>query len=1421
MLVSGHVTSKTTMADSKNPDISQNNGQSNENPTSKQSETKQTSKAQAKGTKGKALTGNRANTRASTNLETQKPDKRKLEMEHKQIMANVNAILGADQDLSKLPKIPKLSGKPVPAQAAGSSSQVATDTGGNPSTQIAPVNYPYKSPSAPVQGTAPQYMDPVPPYLQDITNFQGSAQPGVPQNQPNVSFNHPPSMPQVFQQNMVPQQNFTAQPSPVQYPQMVSPQVYMPYQFQPPQMLNTPPNNIMYVPSPMYQNPQPVNNMNNQAFQAQQQPVQAQQQNVQDPNFQVQNLPQPDFNDERADDYAMDNQNYWPDQDPGQDIGELDLGFDPDQDIAELLAEDGENQDPAVQPDQDIAQPPAQNQMLQGVQVGAPDDQDAFMDDEVDSDEEEVGDPLSNVKLSVTIDHIWEQALKKPEALKIKDIYASIRRPANVNNLTKTLVNPLVKDSTAKEAFKNDIMPRSVQTALIKGSLAVVETLQATSDLSVADAVDVTEAQKSLVTQRRRILQKGFKSVKCLAYSNIKLNQLRRKMQKPYLAKKYHRLCSKQMDPSHQWLYGNDVANEIRLQDEANKVGRNLGRGGNRNYIWSGPRGFPRGQPRWRNPGVQQFRQPYYPPRFQGKTYNFLPVLATNNVGVSKWIIDDYHVNSQNLKMVQNPALVNCVVDYNVPTNQTFQLPFYHSINFCSSGQRTQTPGHQRSGVQQGTWPWKPRQLDHATIQLNRSISPVSQDYINSQGMVFTTFKQGGLEKKIKNWRKLTSDPVILDLVQGIKLDFKEPPVQDKLPHEIKFSPEETILVQQELDRFVQMGILSESDIEPGDFVSNLFIRKKKDPGKIRILANLKKLNSYVRHIHFKMDTLESVLNMVRPGCYMVSLDLESSFYALNVHPDHRKYLKVICMGKTWVFNKLPMGYAQSPYIFTKLMKIPLTYLRTEFGYTNAAFIDDLFLLEDTFDFAQQNAFDTVDTVQDLGYTVNVPKSGIKPQQKKNHLGMIIDSIQMIVTLTQEKIDKLIDHAQNILAKNSVQIRSLASLVGQMNAARFAVKFGPLHTKSLEIAKNMALVKNQGDFDGFMELSVLDKMDIKWWINICPNAYKSLIPPPVDCTIYTDASLSGYGFHLQGTQLKGGGRWSPQEATLHVNVLEIKAIKLAILSLFPDRKNFHVKVFSDSMVAIQCINKEGSTQSLPCNAATRSLLLYCEENKIHISVAHVPGVENQVADQKSRVFKNPDTEWQISQENFGKICQVLDFHPQIDMFAERLNAKSKVYCSWELDPFAQHIDAFTVDWSLYDYIYAFPSFSLVGRVMQKFLQTKPAKTQLLLLFPVWQTQSWWTTVINHMVQQPVTILTNKQTLTLAHQPEKVHPMANKLVIMGAVLSTDIIAHRAFLERFPKHSHNHVHTPHITNTKYTFKNGMHIVIRGRLIPSIPI
>ena len=83
-----------------------------------------------------------------------------------------------------------------------------------------------------------------------------------------------------------------------------------------------------------------------------------------------------------------------------------------------------------------------------------------------------------------------------------------------------------------------------------------------------------------------------------------------------------------------------------------------------------------------------------------------------------------------------------------------------------------------------------------------------------------------------------------------------------------------------------------------------------------------------------------------------------------------------------------------------------------------------------------------------------------------------------------------------------------------------------------------------------------------------------------------------------------------KEKPLHINCKELLAVYYTLRNFKTYFQNKHIKIFSDSQVAVQIINKMGTTKSSSCNDIVKNIWLICLKKKIRITVAHIPGAEN-------------------------------------------------------------------------------------------------------------------------------------------------------------------------------------------------------------------
>jgi len=264
-------------------------------------------------------------------------------------------------------------------------------------------------------------------------------------------------------------------------------------------------------------------------------------------------------------------------------------------------------------------------------------------------------------------------------------------------------------------------------------------------------------------------------------------------------------------------------------------------------------------------------------------------------------------------------------------------------------------------------------------------------------------FYAGKISRYVSSWSQLTSDYHILEWVQGVKIEFDETVVPFEVtPPNIQFPEQERVLLREALDILEGKGVIVKAEPDPEQFVSHIFPRLKKD-GTCRVVLNLKLFNQAVDYYHVKMDSIQSVIEMLRPGCWMASIDLKDAYYSVPIHEEYRKYLRFFWEEQLYEFTCLPNGLSEAPRKFTKLLKVVFSHLR-EMGHLNSFFFDDSYLQSDTYETCSTNISDSALLLDDLGFTIHPEKSVLIPVQELVFLGFLLNSVAMTVFLTEEKV---------------------------------------------------------------------------------------------------------------------------------------------------------------------------------------------------------------------------------------------------------------------------------------------------------------------------------------------------------------------------------------------------------------------------------
>ena len=283
------------------------------------------------------------------------------------------------------------------------------------------------------------------------------------------------------------------------------------------------------------------------------------------------------------------------------------------------------------------------------------------------------------------------------------------------------------------------------------------------------------------------------------------------------------------------------------------------------------------------------------------------------------------------------------------------------------------------------------------------------------------TFKAGCIAGYLNNWTSLTPDEEILGTVTGLPLDFETTP-QCTYTHKYQdFNKSEANFVTLEIETLLRKKVIAKSAHEKGEFISPIFLRPKSE-GSFRLILNLKKLNSHMPKIHFKMDTIHSVLQLVHENCFMTKLDIKDAYYSIPIRESDKKFLKFMHEGTLYSFQALPNGLSSGPRKFTKLLKPPLAALREQ-NINIVAYIDDLIILDTSYEKCLKATQICAQLFDSLGFVIHPDKSNFTPSNVIEYLGFVIDSNNMVIRLTDKKKLKTKENCCNILEIEKPTIR--------------------------------------------------------------------------------------------------------------------------------------------------------------------------------------------------------------------------------------------------------------------------------------------------------------------------------------------------------------------------------------------------------------
>ena len=101
-----------------------------------------------------------------------------------------------------------------------------------------------------------------------------------------------------------------------------------------------------------------------------------------------------------------------------------------------------------------------------------------------------------------------------------------------------------------------------------------------------------------------------------------------------------------------------------------------------------------------------------------------------------------------------------------------------------------------------------------------------------------------------------------MQAIKGYKLEFKDQPQQSHRPQTVETSHQSRV-ISEEVQKLLEKGAIQEVSENEDGFYSRLFLVPKKD-GQMRPVINLRPLNQFLVHNHFKMEGMHVVRDLLQ-----------------------------------------------------------------------------------------------------------------------------------------------------------------------------------------------------------------------------------------------------------------------------------------------------------------------------------------------------------------------------------------------------------------------------------------------------------------------------------------------------------------------------------------------------------------------------
>jgi hypothetical protein len=453
--------------------------------------------------------------------------------------------------------------------------------------------------------------------------------------------------------------------------------------------------------------------------------------------------------------------------------------------------------------------------------------------------------------------------------------------------------------------------------------------------------------------------------------------------------------------------------------------------------------------------------------------------------------------------------------------------------------------------------------------------------------------------------------------------------------------------------------------------------------------------------------------------------------------------MRLTWRGVTLEFQVLMFGLSIAPWIFSKVMKVAVSFFRSGCeretcqhteeenclfhvsggeGIRMSSYLDDWLMME-----KRKRAEKVLEELilpqtELLGMTWGV-KLDWAPSTRKEFRGFLWDSEKLTFCITERMQRKLMNKSSHIMRQERVKRGTLASFAGTLQSQKEV--FQPTRVilwscyEDIGYDLTPAQMIYKWKWEEMIPVSERTRKALEWFRKEVENwKERSLRIQETTRNLIVDASHLGWGAKLEGEE--AGGPWG-EDVPRGLGAQpfrEMMAIKLALLSFQKELQGRRVVLISDCSGVVYSLKNLKRTEF---GEKALEILEMCLRWKIRIDEVCWIDTAEMVkvgVDGISRMSDSND--WILDQQMFERVALFFG-RPTCDRFASWTNHKAAKFNTWLRQPHSDGVNAFAQDWTR-DLNYACPPLALVGRVLELIWEQN---AEAIVILPDWRGTWWW------------------------------------------------------------------------------------------------